>query len=190
MASSSLVTITPENEVLNFKQRGGENLKDDWYRICDAHNRSTRKQSVTILLRNFYVGITTWYRFVLDTITRGNFLMCPSMDAFNAMGNLVGSPPIMINETTLTLEHVMERLDAIEKKMITQEHLESLDKNIHNLANKIGAKAGDAFKLLKAKETVVNERVEESPYRIDKLEEIFSNLGSAFFLSKLLKKLP
>ena len=27
MASSSLVKITPENKVLNFKQRGGENLK-------------------------------------------------------------------------------------------------------------------------------------------------------------------
>ena len=70
----------------------------------------------------FYVGITTWYRFVLDTITGGNFLMCPSLDAFNAMGNLVGSPSLMINETTLTLEHIMERLDAIEKKVLTEEH--------------------------------------------------------------------
>ena len=81
MASSSLATCTPENEVLNFKQRGGENLKDAWYRICNAHNRSTRKQSTTVLLHNFYVGITTWYRFVLDTITRENFLICPPMDA-------------------------------------------------------------------------------------------------------------
>ena len=92
MASSSLVTTTPENEVLNFKQRGGENLKDASYRICDAQNRSTRKQSTTVLLRIFYVGITTLYRFVLDTITGGNFLMCSTLDAFNAMGNLVGSP--------------------------------------------------------------------------------------------------
>ena len=38
MASSSLVTTTPENEVLNFKQRGGENLKDAWYRICVVGN--------------------------------------------------------------------------------------------------------------------------------------------------------
>ena len=61
--------------------------------------------------------------------------MCPSVDAFNAMGNLVGSPPLMINETTLTLEHVMERLDAIEKKMLTEEHIENLDEKMHNLAN-------------------------------------------------------
>ena len=96
-------TYTPENEVLNFKQMGGENLKDTWYKICDAQNISTRKQSTIVLLRNFYVRITTWYIFVLDTITGGNFLMCPSMDAFNAMGNLVGSPPITINENDINL---------------------------------------------------------------------------------------
>ena len=78
MASSSLLTCTPENEVLNFKQRGGESLKGGWYRICDAQNGSTRKQS-TIVLCKFYVGVTTWYRFVCDTITRGNFLSSPLM---------------------------------------------------------------------------------------------------------------
>ena len=153
IASSSLVTITPENEVLNFKQREGENLKNAWYRICDAHNRSTRKQSTTILLRNFYVGITTWYRFVLDTITGGNFLMCLSMDAFNAMGNLVGSPPITVNETTLTLEHVMQRLEAIENKIPTIEHLDNLDKKIHNHITQFGSKVGIALKTLKEKRT-------------------------------------
>ena len=54
--------------------------------------------------------------------------MCLSMNAFNAMGNLVGSPPITVNETTLTLEHVMQRLEAIESKMPTIKHLENLDK--------------------------------------------------------------
>ena len=80
MFSSSLDVTTPENEVLNFKQRVGENLKDAWHRICDAQNRSTQKQSTTVLLRNFYVGVTTWYRFLLDTITGGNFLMCLTSD--------------------------------------------------------------------------------------------------------------
>ena len=105
---SLLVACTPENEVANFKQRGGQNLKDAWYRICNAHNRSIRKQSTVVLLCYFYMGITTWYRFVLDTITGGNFLMRPPFDALNAMGNLVGSPSLMVNETILTLEHVME----------------------------------------------------------------------------------
>ena len=44
----------------------------------------------------------------------------------------MGSPPILINETTLTLEHVMQKLDVIENKMPTIEHIENLDKKIHN----------------------------------------------------------
>ena len=190
MDSSSSTVCTPENEVLNFKQRGGENLKDAWYRICNAHNTSIRKQSTVVLLRCFYVGITTWYRFFLDTITGGNFLMCSSLDAFNAMGNLVGSSPLMVNETTLTLEHVMERLDAIEKKMLTEEHIGNFDKNMHNFATKIRSNAGEVFKLLKEKGTVIHERIGESPARIDKLEEIFSNLSMAFTSTKTIENTP
>ena len=85
---------------------------------------------------------------MLDTITGGNFLMSPSMDAFNTMGSLVGSPPIIINETILTLEHVMQRLDATEKKMLIVEHIENLDKKIHNHATQIGSRIGDTLKTL------------------------------------------
>ena len=143
MASLISSPLSLENEVLNFKQREGENLKDAWYRICNAHNRSIRNQSTVVLLRCFYVGITTWFRFVIDTITGENFLMCPCLDAFNALGNLVGSPPLVDNETILTLEHVMERLDAIEKKMLTIEHIENLDRKMQSYATKVGSKAGD-----------------------------------------------
>jgi archaellum component FlaC len=130
------------------------------------------------------VGITTWYRFVLDTITGGNFLMCPTLDAFNAMGNLVGSPPIITNETTLTLEHVMQRLEAIENKMPTIEHLENLDKKVHNHITQFGSNVGIALKTLKEKEPIINERIDQSSARIDKLEEIFNKLGSAFSSTK------
>ena len=34
----------------------------------------------------------------------------------------------MFNETILTLENVMERLDAIEKKMLTEVHMEIIAK--------------------------------------------------------------
>ena len=94
--------------------------------------------------------------------------MCPSLDAFNALGNLVGSPSLMINETTLTLEHIMERLDAIEKKMLTKEHIENLDKKMQNFATKIESKVGEVFKLLKENGVVILERIKESPSRIDK----------------------
>jgi hypothetical protein len=57
-----------EVEVRSFKQQGGESLKDAWYRINNAHHRCTKKHSTTILLRNFYIGISSWNRYVLDTL--------------------------------------------------------------------------------------------------------------------------
>ena len=98
MASPSIIGSTPENEVLNFKQREGENLKDAWHRIFNAQNRSTRKQSTSVLLRNFYVGITPWNRYILDTITGGNFLGSHTFDAYNAMTDLFGLPPLLVME--------------------------------------------------------------------------------------------
>jgi hypothetical protein len=32
----------PEVEVHSFKKQGGESLKDDWYRISNAHHRCTK----------------------------------------------------------------------------------------------------------------------------------------------------
>jgi hypothetical protein len=63
----------PEVEVHNFKQQGGESFKDAWYRISNAHHRCTKKHSTMILYRNFYVGIYSWNRYILDTLTGGNF---------------------------------------------------------------------------------------------------------------------
>ena len=92
MASSLSSPLSPESEILNFKQREGENLKDAWYRVCNAQNRSTRKQSTSVLLRNFYVGITPWHRYVIDTITGGNFLGGHTFDSYNAMLDLLPPP--------------------------------------------------------------------------------------------------
>jgi hypothetical protein len=73
-----LVRISnPKVEVRTFKQQGGENLKDAWYRISNSHHRCTKKHSTMILLRNFYVGISSWNRYVLDTLAGGNFLGTP-----------------------------------------------------------------------------------------------------------------
>ena len=79
----------------------------------------------------------------------------------------------------------MEILDAIEKKMLTVEHIENFDRKMQSYDSKIGSKAGDLFKLLKEKGTIIHERIVESSSRIDKLEEIFSNLGTAFASLKL-----
>ena len=98
MASPISSSLSPENEVLNFKKREGENLKDAWYRICNAQNRSTRKQSTSILLCNFYVGAIPWHRYVLDAITEGNFFGSHTFDSYNALIDLFGLPLFWLME--------------------------------------------------------------------------------------------
>src|ERR1043165_2283619 len=92
-----------EAEVLTFTQRVGESLKDGWYRINDSQKRATKKQSTTVLLRNFYVGITSWNRFILDTSINGNLIEAPIWEAVNVIENLVGSLPFVSIHEDVTL---------------------------------------------------------------------------------------
>ena len=97
----------PEVEVRSFRQLGGENLKDAWYRISDAHHRCTKKHSTTILLRNFYVGISSWNRYVLDCLAGGNFLGAPALEASCIIESLFGIPPVNEVKIEISLEDVM-----------------------------------------------------------------------------------
>src|ERR1041384_4775360 len=106
-----------EEEVLTFTQRSGESLKDAWYRINDSQKRATKKQSTTILLRKFYVGITSWNRFILDTAINGNFLEVPVWEALSIMENLVGNLPVATIQQDITLAHIMKKLEKIELDM-------------------------------------------------------------------------
>ena len=51
------------------------------------------------------------------------------------MIDLLGPPPLLVNGTILTLEHVMQRLDIIKNKIDTVELIENMDKKIHNHIN-------------------------------------------------------
>ena len=51
-----------------------------------------------------------------------------TFDAYNAMLDLFGPPPLLVNGTVLTLEHVMQRLEIIENKVATVEMIENLVK--------------------------------------------------------------
>ena len=43
MSKSFSFGVAPEGEIITFKQRGGESLKDAWYRINDSQKRATKK---------------------------------------------------------------------------------------------------------------------------------------------------
>ena len=65
-----------------------------------------------------------------------------TFDSYNAMIDLFRSPPLLVNGTVLTLEHVMQRLEIIENKVATVESTENLDKKIHNRISQYGSKVG------------------------------------------------
>ncbi|KAE8781279.1 Far1 [Hordeum vulgare] len=67
------------------------------------------------------------------------------------------------------------RLDAIENKIATVELIEGLDRKIHNQITQYGSKVGNFLKNLREKELIVNDSS-----RIGKLEDVITNLGSAF----------
>ena len=70
MASPSITVSTPDFEVLHFKQRQGENLKDAWYRMMESYRKRTLEVKFRILLRNFYVGLNMTHRQLLDCIAK------------------------------------------------------------------------------------------------------------------------
>ena len=55
-----------------------------------------------------------------------------------------------------------------------------MDKKIHNQITQYGSKVGVTLKNLKEKEPIVNEKIDQDSTRIDKLEDIITNLGTAF----------
>ena len=103
-----------------------------------------------------------------------------TFDSYNAMIDLFGPPPLVVNGTILTLEHVMQRLEIIENKVATVELSENLDRKIHNQITQYGSKVGVSLKFFKEKEPMVNEKIDQDSTRIDKIEDIITNLGSAF----------
>ena len=82
-----------------------------------------------------------------------------TFDSYNALIDIFGSPPLLINGSTLTLEHVMQRLEIIENKVATIESIENLDKKIHNQITQYGSKVGMTLKNIKEKEPMVNEKI-------------------------------
>ena len=74
----------------------------------------------------------------------------------------------------------MQRLETIENKIATVELIENLDKKIHSRISQYVSKVGVTLKDIKEKEPMVNEKINHDSVRIDKLEDIITNLGTSF----------
>ncbi|KAE8789664.1 Far1 [Hordeum vulgare] len=119
-------------------------------------------------------------RFCETTRGRNTYLTREVVLLEKHITDLQGSPPLMVNGTTLTLEHVMRRLDIIENKVATIELIENLDKKIHNQITQYGSKVGMTLKNSKEREPTINEKLGHDSARIGKLEDVIINLGSTF----------
>jgi DNA-directed RNA polymerase subunit H (RpoH/RPB5) len=166
----------PKVEVHTFKQQGGESLKDAWYRISNAHHRCTKKHSTMILLRKFYVGISSWNRYVLDTFVGGNFLCTPALEACTLIESLVGVPPIHIVKTEITLEEVLEKLSSLEKSL----------PNILDNASQVNESIESIGKRITVLEASTTHDSQNS--RIGKIEESMETLSSIFSSLKFNKE--
>ena len=128
-----------------------------------------KKQSTTILLRNFYVGITPWNRFVLDTSINGNFLEAPIWESLNVIENLVGNLPVASIQEDITLVHIMKKLEKIELEIPSISRINELDHKIQGNFNRLDS---SMHKIIKTLETIKFHDLD--PSRIDKIEEIIN----------------
>src|ERR1041385_7027572 len=125
--------------------------------------RATKKQSTTILLRNFYVRITSWNRFLLDTAINGNFIEAPVWEVLNVIENLVGSLPIVSIKEDITLAHIMRKLEKIELEMPSIDRMNDLDRKIQGNLNRLD---NSMPKIIKTLETTKS--LHEKSSRIDR----------------------
>jgi hypothetical protein len=129
-----------------------------------------------ILLRNFYVGITSWYRYILDTLAGGNFLDTPALEACTLIESLVGVPSIHVVKTEVTLEEVLEKLSSLEKSFPN-----ILDNVSH--VNELIESIGKRSTVLEASTTIDSQNL-----RIGKLEKSMETLSSIFSSLKFKKE--
>ena len=81
--------MSPEAEVLTFKQRGGESFKNAWDRISTSYKKIQPMLDSNILVKCFYLGLFGWYKHALDMIIGGNFLECEDTKALNTINDMV-----------------------------------------------------------------------------------------------------
>src|ERR1041385_6479812 len=101
-----------ESEVLDFRQRDGENMKKAWDRISEAHKRIMPWIPIKIMLRSFYHDLFKWCKHSLDIIAEGEFLEC---DEARALDILHGLSSYFVYDRSI--ETVVDRLITIKKRM-------------------------------------------------------------------------
>jgi hypothetical protein len=120
--------------------------------------------------------ISSWNRYVLDTLTGGNFLGTPALEACTLIESLVGVPPIHVVKTEITFEEVIEKLSSLEKSLPNLlDNASHVNESIESIGKRINA--------LEA--SIIHD---SQNLRIGKLEESMETLSSIFSSLKFKKE--
>src|SRR3954463_10866728 len=102
------------------------------------HRKKTpRSNPLLSCLEFFYVGITPWNRFILDTAISGNFLESPIWESLNVIENLVGNLPVASIQEDITLAHIMKKLEKIKLEIPSITKINELDRKIQGNLNRL-----------------------------------------------------
>ena len=135
MASSVFIPSSPDFEVLHFKQRQGENLKDASFRMLESYRSCAIEGDFKILLRNFYVGLTLSHRQLLDFSAKGSVIDFDPGFAYEIIEGIVGVLPLQ-KGSSFTQEgtQILEKLCELQKIV---EPLKNIGGNINRMNNLI-----------------------------------------------------
>ena len=123
---SSIITppLSPDFEVLYFKLKQGENLKDVWYRLMESYYVCNMKGDIIIFLHNFYVGLAMSHTQLSNFATKGNFIECDSIIAYEIVEGIVGAPPPQKG-----FNYIQEGIQILEKLSDMQKNLVEIQKS-------------------------------------------------------------
>ena len=137
MTSVTIPPLSPDFEVLYFKQKQGENLKDAWYRLMESYHVCSVKGDLKILLRNFYIGLTMHHRQLLDFAAKGNFIESEANTAYEIIEGILGIPPPQ-KGFAFTQEgaQILDKLGDMQKNLVELQKSHEPIKNINGNLNR------------------------------------------------------
>src|SRR3989337_2218427 len=138
MTSVTIPPLSLDFEVLYFKQRQGENLKDAWYRMMESYRVFSIKGDLKILLHNFYIGLTLHHRQLLDFAAKGNFIESEANTAYEIIEGISGIPPPQ-KGSAFTQEgaQILDKLGDMQKNLVELQKSNEPLKNISGNLNRM-----------------------------------------------------
>jgi hypothetical protein len=105
--------MSPEGMIFTFKQGSDESFKEPWGRINNYYDNTEPKMTLSLLLINFHFGLVLRYRYALDTVVGGDFLICDGDQAFNGVKKVIAtySSP---SDYDSSLASICARLNTLE----------------------------------------------------------------------------